>query len=246
MLTEQTRKPNSMNSCINTNSKHQVKPLYSEVLSNINKHENESSNERQIIKTQPGLSTDNQISISPDISARLSSSSSQAPYLNPGEADQWSIVTHKPKYRIRPKVGKNESTALKAISVFTKPAEVFVSRLSPDTTEKEVENFAWSQFEKASEIKCEQLTTKFPTYSSFVVTITGVSFKESLNLNNWPSGSLVKRFYAPAIPSTGNDINQIAGDHTVSNLEGSDTNTSSTILISNSDASANPSKSTHG
>ena len=44
-------------------------------------------------------------------------------------------------------------------------------------------------------ITCTQLKSKFGSYSSFHLTIQGISFSDSINPNNWPEGKLVKRFY---------------------------------------------------
>ena len=47
----------------------------------------------------------------------------------------------------------------------------------------------------ASDITCEKLKTKWETYASFKISMTGISFKDSLDKQNWPEGIFVKRFY---------------------------------------------------
>ena len=41
------------------------------------------------------------------------------------------------------------------------------------------------------------LPTKFDTHSSFKLEIIGVDIKDALNLELWPVGILVKKFYSP-------------------------------------------------
>ena len=84
---------------------------------------------------------------------------------------------------------------MKTIKPPAKPAEVFVSRLSPDTDEKEISDYAKAQFPILSHVECTKLKTKYSTYSSFKIVISGIPFKESLSLENWPERVLVKRFY---------------------------------------------------
>ena len=78
---------------------------------------------------------------------------------------------------------------------YHKPAEVFVSRFHPDTSEQEVQEYVCSQFSDASDITCEKLKTKWDSYASFKISMTGISFKDSLDIENWPEGIFVKRFY---------------------------------------------------
>ena len=78
-------------------------------------------------------------------------------------------------------IGKKQSKELKTIKPPAKPAEVFVSRLSPD---KEISDYAKTQFPLSSHVKCTKLKTKYNTYSSFKVVISGIPLKESLGLEN--------------------------------------------------------------
>ena len=97
---------------------------------------------------------------------------------------------------MKPPIGKKTSTTLRAVKPILKPAQVFLSRLHPDTTEEEIKNFAVKQFVSATAVTCKKLDTKYSSYSSFCIVLNGVSFKESINVENWPSGTLVKRFYS--------------------------------------------------
>lgn len=109
--------------------------------------------------------------------------------------NEWKLVT-KPNRR-QPKIGKGNATGLKAVLPVSKPAEIFVSRLNPETTEDEVKSYAMEQFKDAKEVTCVRIPTKYPTYASFKVSISGIPFKESVNVEKWPLGILVKRYFAP-------------------------------------------------
>ena len=87
-------------------------------------------------------------------------------------------------------------TDIKSVKPVLKPAIVFISRLDPSTKEKDIENFAKDQFNGLSKVICEKLITKYGTYNSFKVYLYGVTFKDSLNTDNWHEGILVKRFYS--------------------------------------------------
>ena len=43
----------------------------------------------------------------------------------------------------------------------------------------------------------DKLATKFVSYKSFKITLQGVTFSDSLNVENWPEGLIVKRYFTP-------------------------------------------------
>ena len=92
--------------------------------------------------------------------------------------------------------GKLKGPQLLPVPKVAKPAQVFISRLQPCTTVFAIKNFAKNQFKNATSISCTQLRTRFDSHASFHLTTAGISFKESVNPENWPEGVLVKRFYA--------------------------------------------------
>ena len=108
--------------------------------------------------------------------------------------NDWNTVK-RPKPKNKPKIGKKFNASLKVVKNYHKPAEVFVSRFHPDTSEQEVQEYVCSQFSDASDITCEKLKTKWDSYASFKISMTGISFKDSLDIENWPEGIFVKRFY---------------------------------------------------
>ena len=48
---------------------------------------------------------------------------------------------------------------------------------------------------------------KYNTYSSFKISIIGISLKDALNEESWPEGIFVKCFYAPKMESTASAVN---------------------------------------
>ena len=93
-------------------------------------------------------------------------------------------------------IGKIKMTNIESVKLVLKPAIGFISRLDPNTKEKDIEKFAKNQFNGLSKVICEKLVTKYDTYNSFKVSLYGVTFKDSLNTDNWPEGILVQQFYS--------------------------------------------------
>lgn len=106
----------------------------------------------------------------------------------------WQLV----KKRKKPQLGKLSGSSLKIAPRRLLPADLFISRLSPETSERDLNDFVKLQFSHATDIVCTKLKTRFDTYSSFRITMTGISFKDSLNPENWPDGVLIKRFFLPS------------------------------------------------
>ena len=67
-------------------------------------------------------------------------------------SETWEIKT---KRKRRPKLGKKEVTSLKVITPLSKPADIFISRLDPKTTEDQLTAFVESQFGNAKSIVCK-------------------------------------------------------------------------------------------
>lgn len=103
----------------------------------------------------------------------------------------WKTFKKTPK---KTSVGKNKGSHIKSV---TPPAVVFLSRLDPSTKEEEIDSFVKNQFSELKKVECKQLKTRYETYSSFKVSLYGVSFKDSLLCENWPEGILVKRYFPP-------------------------------------------------
>ena len=110
----------------------------------------------------------------------------------------WHTV-EKPKEKKVLFVDKRQSKELKNIKPPAKPAEVFVSRLSPDTDEKEICDYAKAQYPLLSHVERTKLSINYNAYSFLKVVISGIPYKESLSLENWPEGVLAKRFYIASL-----------------------------------------------
>ena len=71
-----------------------------------------------------------------------------------------------------------------------------MSRFQPHTTIDSVENYIKTQFSDCKSVTCSQLSTRYPSYTSFKIVMHGISLQDALNLDNGPEGILVKKFYS--------------------------------------------------
>ena len=101
----------------------------------------------------------------------------------------------KPKKRKKKSsyVGKLKNAEIKAIK---KPLTLFASRFKPETTEDNIQDFL-KQNLSCTEISCVKLKTRKEFYASFKITIIGAEMKQAFNMDIWPDGILVKKFYSP-------------------------------------------------
>ena len=81
-------------------------------------------------------------------------------------------------------------------------ANVFITRLRPDTTKVDVTDLIMSCFPVCTSVKVEKLETRFETYSSFQAELYVKRSKFDELITDiymagscWPSGILVRRFY---------------------------------------------------
>ena len=81
------------------------------------------------------------------------------------------------------------------LKVVEKPVNIFVSRFHPEVLESDIKQFAQTQIKSATTVIVEKLKTKFDSYSSFKISIAGVPAKECLDLAQWPTRILVKKFF---------------------------------------------------
>ena len=108
--------------------------------------------------------------------------------------EKWKIT----KKRRKPvtTVRKKMTTIFKSVKPFSRSFEIFVSTFQPHTTIDSVENYVKTQFSDCKSATCSQLSTRYPSYASFKIVMHGISLQDALNLDNWPEGILVKRFYS--------------------------------------------------
>ena len=86
------------------------------------------------------------------------------------------------------------TTIFKSVKPLSRPSEIFVSRFQPHTTIDSVENYVKTQFSECKSVTCSQLSTRYPSYTSFKIVMHGISLQDALNLDNRPEG--IKKFYS--------------------------------------------------
>ena len=59
-----------------------------------------------------------------------------------------------------------------------------------------MENYVKTQFSDCKSVTCSQLSTRYPSYTSFKIVMHGISLQDALNFDSWPEGILVKKFYS--------------------------------------------------
>lgn len=72
-------------------------------------------------------------------------------------------------------------------------AALFVSRLQPGTTERDIINSINEQI-NINSFKCTQLKTKFDSYTSFHIAVEEKDFPVINNIEIWPLGCLLMPF----------------------------------------------------
>ena len=98
--------------------------------------------------------------------------------------------------------GSVTNQRLKSTSV-TRPVDIFVSRLEPETTETDVLACAYDVLDKEDDgsVTCVKLQTKFQSYSSFHVSILVDStqmkrtIEQVMSTEAWPQRLLVRRYF---------------------------------------------------
>ena len=105
---------------------------------------------------------------------------------------EWTVAGRKPR-RKNFLIGTSSSTALGQTS--RKRISLFVTRLKPETTPTDIQNYVKEQFNV--DASCEKLETKFDSYSSFKISCVCDSIDKFYDSENWPQNILVRRFYEP-------------------------------------------------
>jgi len=75
------------------------------------------------------------------------------------------------------------------------PVEIFITRLHPDSTVDDIKQYAIDQINVV--ITCEQLVTKYDTYTSFKVIVVNSIANQLLPSEFWPTNVFVRKFYKP-------------------------------------------------
>ena len=114
-------------------------------------------------------------------------SPSASPKLDRFEKPARSGFTHDSKTVI---IGTKRSSFLKGVSA---KSSLFISRLSPSTSSKDIESFVKENFN--INVECQKLVTKYDTYASFKILLDIRYFDTLLNPSNWPEYVLVRKFF---------------------------------------------------
>ncbi|XP_078594335.1 uncharacterized protein LOC144872100 [Branchiostoma floridae x Branchiostoma japonicum] len=115
------------------------------------------------------------------------------------DSEGFRLVQRKKK-RSRAVVGTAVSSSLSAVK--SRPAEIFVTRLEPDTLTQDVERYLTDNLSQKCAVSCSKLTTKYDGYSSFRVSVDYNALSEVLSPSFWPCGILVRRFHSRRRSST--------------------------------------------
>jgi len=97
--------------------------------------------------------------------------------------------------------GSQSSTSIAIEGI--RRADLFVSRLRPETTSESIIDLVQNLFPSHHSVKAEKLVTKFDSYASYRVelTVKQSKFDDLVHAiykeESWPSGVLVRRFYRP-------------------------------------------------
>jgi hypothetical protein len=146
--------------------------------------------------------------------AKSDSAGSTASSGNPTD-DGFTTVTKKKRVGVRVvnssesnKTGRNlrtlmhgvrNSSSLPVVSKRPKTKALFVSRFSPEVSASDVENSLKEQL-KLSLVVCTKLKTRYNSYASFHMSVTGDDFPLIHNTGVWPEGCLIAPFYGRLNP----------------------------------------------
>ena len=108
------------------------------------------------------------------------------------EEDEFTLVQRKKRAtRTKTVIGTRGESSVKART--GRYIAVFVSRILPDTTEEEMQEYVQETHNMPS--KCTKLQTKYNDYSSFKVEVMSDNVSEVYNPEKWPVGAYIRRFY---------------------------------------------------
>ncbi|XP_070537508.1 uncharacterized protein [Ptychodera flava] len=112
------------------------------------------------------------------------------------KVDSFKLVTRKKRQKRSPVIGTSLISDCVVHGINTEPTvHIFVSRLGPDTSSTQLTDYIKKTFHCISVIECEQLSTKYDSYSSFRITVKGVAYSDIVCSEKWPCGVLVRKFY---------------------------------------------------
>lgn len=114
------------------------------------------------------------------------------------DEDGFTRVTYRKP--VKPSVGTSKTSKISAIPPAPQKSALFVSRLSPETTTKDVEDLVAPVLQGKS-FTCTKLKTRLPYYASFHVLVDKDAFEAVNSVSVWPEGSIFRQFFGP-LPSS--------------------------------------------
>ena len=98
----------------------------------------------------------------------------------------------RPRQSSKIKTGKKTGTSLKVVRP-VKTSRIFISRLDPECPIEAVQEFVTTM--TGNDCVVEKLKPKFPSYSSFVITVNKEHEDTVLNPDEWEEGLILRPFY---------------------------------------------------
>ena len=115
-----------------------------------------------------------------------------------GESGGWTQV--KEKRRPSARLGAKATSTLRTV-IPRRSVIVFATRFSPDVSVDDVKEVLQDSFTDVGSI--EKLASKHASYASFKVTLSfeGISYREALecalNVEKWPQGLWIRKYFEP-------------------------------------------------
>lgn len=109
---------------------------------------------------------------------------------------------------------------ISSLSVAKPKKAFFVSRLDPETNEKDIEDYIRKEF-NINYVSCTKLVSKFNYYASFHVSVTSDDFVKLNHEDAWPRGVLAKPFFGKLINNPNFNKNSNKSDPIVNTQSGS-------------------------
>lgn len=106
-------------------------------------------------------------------------------------SEEWISAARKKSRKRKPIIGTNNNIDRCNIKAVGKCEWIFVSRLAPEVSKIDLENFLLDFDVKA---ECIELKTKYNSYRSFKVGVSSDLTSKLLSAGFWPSGTLVREF----------------------------------------------------
>lgn len=108
-------------------------------------------------------------------------------------ANWTTVVKRRAKTAYKPIVGSSSAANNHGLKAAPKWSFLHVFKLDPATTIENVSTFLKKEF---PEVKCEQLTSKFPElYSSFKISVYDSHLESAIDASRWPNGCCINRFF---------------------------------------------------